>query len=102
MLLLSICICTHLHTYTYLYAKQPTPRPHLYRECPGKYACVFGSDIIYAPSDIRPLLKCAAALLAPGPRSRLVLAMTAHRFSQVGLRRALFDSLSAVVVLTVV
>jgi predicted nicotinamide N-methyase len=55
----------------------------LVQEFPGRFDVVFGSDVVYASADIRPLLHCAVGLLRREPGARLVLAMMLKMFGDL-------------------
>lgn len=55
----------------------------LVQEFPGRFDVIFGSDVVYASADIRPLLQCAVGLLRRGPSARLVLAMMLKMFGDL-------------------
>lgn len=61
----------------------PTNVDTLAREFPARFDVVFGSDVVYASTDIRPLLRCAVGLLRRHPRARLVLAMMLKMFGDL-------------------
>jgi hypothetical protein len=48
-----------------------------------RFDIIFGSDVVYASADIRPLLRCAVGLLARHGAARLVLAMMLKMFGYV-------------------
>jgi hypothetical protein len=51
-----------------------------------RFDIIFGSDVVYASADIRPLLRCAVGLLARHGAARLVLAMMLKMFGYVRTR----------------
>lgn len=61
----------------------PTNVDKLVQEFPGRFDVVFGSDVVYASTDIRPLLRCAVGLLRRQPCARLVLAMMLKMFGDL-------------------
>ena len=52
-------------------------------EFPDRFGMVYGSDIVYSPHDIRPLISCATMLLKRNHESRLVLASMRKIFGQL-------------------
>jgi predicted nicotinamide N-methyase len=52
-------------------------------EFPSGFPLIVGSDILYHPGDLRPLLSAVKALLSPDPAARFILAMSAHYFAEL-------------------
>eukprot|EP00668_Euglena_longa_P033888 GGOE01043556.1.p1 GENE.GGOE01043556.1~~GGOE01043556.1.p1 ORF type:complete len:221 (-),score=68.34 GGOE01043556.1:247-840(-) len=52
-------------------------------EFPNRFMLICGSDILYHPSDLRPLLNTVSVLLASQQEARFLLAMSTNYFAEL-------------------